>query len=574
VLGGGALLTRLGSRSGAALGAAPATAASGFTMALPPDVLGATRLRAARAGALETPVLRAPARYDLIGLRWRGGAPRVELRVWRARDGWSRWLAAPAAGAHGPDGPGAHASARERDPHARETGCEPVWAGGAEAFQLRIAGRVHGLRAHFVDAGRPTRDARAVAARRAQGTASGAPPIIPRAAWADAASAPRVAPRYGEVQLAFVHHTVTANDYAAEESPAIVRAICHYHRNTNGWNDIGYNFLVDRYGQVFEGRAGGIEAAVVGAQAQGYNSLSTGVANLGNFTSAPQTEVALDALAALIAWKLPLHGVPVTGAVTVRSGGGRLNRYPAGTPVTLQRIAGHGDADATACPGAALAAQLPTLRERVAARAGSVAQLTLALAQPRVVFPEPVRLAGRLVAAGATPAAGATVQVQARRPGGFETVASVTTAADGRFTAEVLTDASETLRALWDGTGGAPLTSPQRAVVVEPRVEAAVSLRRVAAGGLVSVSGAVRPAKPAVELLLQRKDPGARAWNAGSRVRVVTRDGSFSTRVRLRKRGLYRIVARAPADARNPAAAAAPLFVRTINDRTGGAAAG
>ena len=83
---------------------------------------------------------------------------------------------------------------------------------------------------------------------------------------------PRADPVYGEVQLAFIHHTVTANEYGPEDSAAMVLGICRYHRNTNGWNDIGYNFLVDRYGKIFEGRAGGIDEAVVGAQAQGYNS--------------------------------------------------------------------------------------------------------------------------------------------------------------------------------------------------------------------------------------------------------------------------------------------------------------
>ena len=73
-----------------------------------------------------------------------------------------------------------------------------------------------------------------------------------------------------------MHHTVNANDYGPEDSAAIVLGIARYHRDHNGWNDIGYNFLVDQYGQIFEGRAGGIDLAIVGAQAQGFNSVSTG----------------------------------------------------------------------------------------------------------------------------------------------------------------------------------------------------------------------------------------------------------------------------------------------------------
>ena len=97
---------------------------------------------------------------------------------------------------------------------------------------------------------------------------------------------------------------MTANDYGPEDSAGIVLGIARFHRNSNGWNDIGYNFLVDKYGQIFEGRAGGIDQPIVGAQAQGYNSVSTGVSCLGTFTSVAQTPAGMDALARVIGWKL------------------------------------------------------------------------------------------------------------------------------------------------------------------------------------------------------------------------------------------------------------------------------
>ena len=183
---------------------------------------------------------------------------------------------------------------------------------------------------------------------------------------------PRSGPAYGQVQLAFVHHTVNANDYAPEESAAIVLGIAKYHRDHNGWNDLGYNFIVDQYGQIFEGRAGGIDQAIVGAQAQGFNSVSTGVACLGTYTSVAQTEAGMDALARLIGWKLSLHGIPTSGTVTVTSAGGETNKFAAGTPVTFQRISGHRDGNATSCPGNVLYTQLPDLRVRAGGYAGPI----------------------------------------------------------------------------------------------------------------------------------------------------------------------------------------------------------
>jgi uncharacterized protein with LGFP repeats len=211
-----------------------------------------------------------------------------------------------------------------------------------------------------------------VRARAAQAPA-GPPGVIPRAAWVGDAVTPRDAPAMGEVQLAFVHHTVSANDYAPQDAAGMVLAIARFHRDHNGWDDLGYNFLVDRHGQVFEGRAGGMDQPVIGAQAQGFNHVSTGIACLGTFGDQPLPDAALEAVARTIAWKLGVHGVPASGPVTVRSRGGSANRYAADAEVVLDRVSGHRDGGRTECPGAALHAQLPRLRERVAALASSYA---------------------------------------------------------------------------------------------------------------------------------------------------------------------------------------------------------
>ena len=110
----------------------------------------------------------------------------------------------------------------------------------------------------------------------------GQPPIVARRAWAQGGAHPKVAPEYGNVQLAFVHHTENPDGYSAAEVPSMLRSIYEFHRYGRGWNDIGYNFVIDRFGRIFEARAGGIDEPVVGAQAGGYNAYSTGIAILGH----------------------------------------------------------------------------------------------------------------------------------------------------------------------------------------------------------------------------------------------------------------------------------------------------
>jgi len=264
---------------------------------------------------------------------------------------------------------------------------------------------------------------------------AGQPPIIARKAWAQDMAPPRVAPEYGAVEMAFVHHTENPNGYAASEVPAMLRAIYVFHRYVKGWNDIGYNFVVDLYGRIFEARAGGIDEPVVGAQAGGYNLVSTGIAMLGTFSSVPISKAARDALERLLAWKLSLHGAPSQGRVTVKvnPAGASYSRFPADARVSLPRIAGHRDGDATECPGNVLYGELPTIRTGVQRLAPNPTRATLTLTIPAVVpetgaTPESSgatapngtptgraqTLSGILELLDGTPLSGAPVLIQAR----------------------------------------------------------------------------------------------------------------------------------------------------------------
>ncbi|HEX8101561.1 MAG TPA: N-acetylmuramoyl-L-alanine amidase [Solirubrobacteraceae bacterium] len=518
---------------------------------------------AAAAGWRTTPVLRAPRRFDLIGLRWaRGHALEAQVRARRRGGEWTPWVALHRHGDHAPDS------------GSRIAGTEPAWTNTADEFQLRLRGSARGLRARFVRAKPTASVARAVTSRlrrrsaaRASASASrarpggarpsqsGPPPprIITRSEWGGDSVPPRAAAEYGDVQLAFCHHTVTANDYTPEESASIVLGIAKYHRDSNGWNDIGYNFLVDKYGQVFEGRAGGMELAVIGAQAQGYNSHSTGVASLGDFRAIGQSEQGLAALAQLLAWKLSIHGIPSQGEVTVTSAGGETNRYRSGTPVTFQRISGHRDGDSTTCPGDALYAQLPELRDRVAGQATAAPAATSALTAravtPKVRYPGTVKLDGQLRFAGGQSPAGAplTIEYQPAGNAAWEPVGSATCAPDGRWSAELPLRASGLVRARFAGDDERPpLDGAPVAVSVVPTLALQVSTRRLRRRRSVRITGTLDPRPPGGRVLCMLERQAGSRWVVVQRKRINVRRGGFRTAVRPRVAGLYRVTISTP----------------------------
>jgi hypothetical protein len=289
-------------------------------------------------------------RFNLVGLHWRGSGS----VVFRTRSLAGRWSAWRDAGAEADERPDPLAGEGRRGWRLGS----PFWTGASDRIQYRMRGEVRRLRAHFVWS-------KVEAVPRRALSLAGAPTIIPRSAWGANELIKRRAPRYADrIGFAVVHHTAGANGYSRAQSAAIVRAIQVYHVKGNGWDDVGYNFLVDKYGQVFEGRAGGADRNVIGAHAQGFNTGSTGVAMLGSYQGARPSAAAEASLAKLIAWRLDVAHVDPLSTFNWLSSGNP--RFPSGVPVFLRAIVGHRDVGFTDCPGSAVYARFGPLVQSVA----------------------------------------------------------------------------------------------------------------------------------------------------------------------------------------------------------------
>jgi hypothetical protein len=301
-------------------------------------------------------IAQAPQAFDLVGLHWQGPGA-VRFRTQRADGSWSRWRLSAPESDDLPDRNTAEAK-RSRGWHLGN----PFWVGRSERIQYKLGSGVRRLRAFFVRSpllgGTP---------QHVQRFTANAPPIITRAQWGanEKIRRDRTAHYADDVHLAIVHHTAGSNNYSRSQSAAVVRAIEVYHVLGNGWDDIGYNFLVDKYGQVFEGRWGGMDKPVVGAHAMGFNYGSVGVALIGNYNGAGLTALERDSLVKVLAWRLDLAHVDPLSHVTRVSAGNP--KYDQGTSVLLRAISGHRDTYATSCPGDSVYAQLPSITRQVAA---------------------------------------------------------------------------------------------------------------------------------------------------------------------------------------------------------------
>jgi hypothetical protein len=324
-------------------------------------VPGVASAGVAQLGSYELPgagerTLAAPAptgEFQLLGLHWRG-AGSVRYRVHRS-SGWSEWRRAEAERADAPDR-GSPETARRAAGWRMSSG---IWVGHADRVAVQRVGAVGRVRVFTVRSPVVRVPLRATAA-------AGQPTIVPRSGWLANESIRSGTVSYAPaLRLAFVHHTAGSNTYTREQAPAIVRAIQLYHVQANGWNDIGYNALVDRFGTVYEGRYGGIDRNVVGAHARGFNTGSFGIAYLGNFEAAEPAQAGLDALAGAIAWKLDVAHVDALSTLNAVSAGNE--RFTPGVSVFLRAVSGHRDTGATSCPGDRLYARLLDLARATAA---------------------------------------------------------------------------------------------------------------------------------------------------------------------------------------------------------------
>ncbi|HUH07228.1 MAG TPA: cell wall-binding repeat-containing protein [Egibacteraceae bacterium] len=366
----------------APLGSAQSSAASAPPVVseridgLPSDLSGGQSPMALQsAGALSAPV-KAPIAFSLVGF----GAPmgaEVEFRTSNDGKTWADWAEAHHSADEAPDPVEASGQMAPQ-----QLMSEPYWVERASWLQLRVQGAApEDVEVHLIDSAGLSRslagkaaDSISAAFRGAGQPAAatvGAPAIVTRAQWGADESIREGSPSHARrARVGFVHHTAGTNDYSASSSPAIVRGIYHYHVQSRGWSDIGYNLLVDRFGTVFEGRYGGVDKAVIGAHAGGFNTGSFGVSLMGTFDGGAPPSAAMQALAEVLAWKFDVHHIDAGATVQVESLGS--TRYAKGTKVNLSTVSGHRDVSLTACPGGSLYSLLPDLRRSVLDLASSM----------------------------------------------------------------------------------------------------------------------------------------------------------------------------------------------------------
>lgn len=313
----------------------------------------------------------------MVGVTFPSGASTdtISVRVRLAGGGWTAWSDLPL-------------NDSEPDPDTAEgrrsvTASDPMWVGAlgtGATVQVRLPqADVADAHLQVVDAGEASALARTTLSspsssdRGAQLLATKASPkVLPqptiktRAQWGADESLRKGGVGYSDtIKACVVHHTADGGTYSQSEVPSVIRSMYRYHTVSLGWSDLGYNFVVDRFGGIWEGRAGGITLPVVGAHAGGFNTDTFGVSMMGDFTSIAPSAACLESVAQVIAWKLSMYGLPADGVAYLTSAGGGTAKYSPGTTVKLRTINAHRDVGYTACPGNVGFTKMDAIRDRV-----------------------------------------------------------------------------------------------------------------------------------------------------------------------------------------------------------------
>jgi hypothetical protein len=336
---------------------------------------------AAAASAAKTAVVRRDtvSGFSAVGVTWTRDAAvtgvSVAVRAKTADGRWGAWATADA----------------EEDPSGKSGkgvrgGAGMIWTGPARGVEVAVTSVTgvapRDVRVDLIDPGTSAADANPSAGAPAAAAHAGLPipAMFTRANWGADERKMTWAPTYAPaVKAITLHHTVNANNYSRAQVPAMLRAIYHFHSVSNGWGDIGYNAIVDRFGRLWEGRAGGITRAVTGAHAGGFNYSTSGISMLGNYSTAAVPAATREAVARYTAWKLSLYGVDPTGTTRLR--GGKNSKYKNIVDLKVPAVFPHRTTSLTACPGTGGMKALPWIRTRAKKLMGNWAKSTAVNAQ-------------------------------------------------------------------------------------------------------------------------------------------------------------------------------------------------
>ena len=320
----------------------------------------------------------------ILGATWSGDDPGLEIR-YKQSGQWSDWEELGVEDEGGPD----EGSAEAKQASAVSGESEAVPVLDSSAVEVRsVDGSAATTDLEITTVSTPVTDAdEAIDPPPVPDPTQGLSPqiydqglkanIVTRKEWGADESLVRCKPdETSSAKGVFLHHTAGSNSYTQAQAPGIIRGYLTFHTQSRGWCDIGYNFLVDRFGTVYEGRAGSIDKAITGAHASGFNSGTIGVAVLGTYSGSAPSSAAQRSVERVVAWKANMFAFSPTGSMTLTSGGGSTSKYPEGKSVTLKTVSGHRDTSYTDCPGTAFYNRLGSIRTAAANLQSSLGYVT------------------------------------------------------------------------------------------------------------------------------------------------------------------------------------------------------